>query len=50
MDKIIKQAYKLKEYTFPSGKIEEVQGYEHYASIDLFLDKSRGKLLSMKYV
>ena len=39
MDKIIKQAYKLKEYTFPSGKIEEVQGYEHYALDELIINE-----------
>jgi len=31
MDKIIKNAYKLKDFVFPSGKVEQVQGYEPYA-------------------
>jgi hypothetical protein len=40
MDKIIKKAYKLKKYTFPSGKIEEVQGYEHYALDELVINET----------
>jgi hypothetical protein len=35
MEKIIKNAYKLKEYVFPSGKIEKVQGDEPYALKEL---------------
>lgn len=31
MDKIIKNAYRLKDFVFPSGKIEKVQGAEPYA-------------------
>jgi hypothetical protein len=31
MDKIIKNAYKLKDFVFPSGKVEQVQGAEPYA-------------------
>jgi len=31
MDKIIKNAYKLKNFVFPSGKVEQVQGAEPYA-------------------
>ena len=31
MEKIIKNAYKLKEYVFPSGRSEKVQGAEPYA-------------------
>ena len=30
--------------------VENIRFYDYNASIDLFLDKSRGKLLSMKYV
>jgi hypothetical protein len=30
--------------------IEDIRFYDYNASIDLFLDKNRGKLLSMKYV
>ena len=35
MDKCSKNAYKLKDYTFPSGNIIKIQGYEHYALNDL---------------
>lgn len=35
MEKCSKNAYKLKEYTLPSGKIIKLQGYEHYAFDEL---------------
>ena len=35
MEKIIKNAYKLKEYVFPSGRSEKVQGAEPYALTEL---------------
>ena len=35
MERIQKKAYKLKEYVFPSGRIEKVQGYEPFALNDL---------------
>ena len=37
MEKVSKNAYKLKEYIFPSGKISKIQGYEHYA-LDFLLN------------
>jgi hypothetical protein len=39
MDKIIKNAYSLKEYTFPSGRIDKIQGYEHYALHELIINE-----------
>ncbi len=35
MDKMSKNAYKLKDYILPSGNIIKVQGYEHYAYNEL---------------
>jgi len=35
VDKITKNAFKQKEFTFPSGKIVKVQGYEPFALKDL---------------
>lgn len=35
MDKMSKNAYKLKHYILPSGNIIKVQGYEHYAYDEL---------------
>ena len=35
MEKMNKNSYKSKEYTFPSGKIINIQGYENYALNDL---------------
>jgi hypothetical protein len=43
MDKIIKQAYKLKEYKFPSNKIIEIQGYEHYALDELIINEKNNE-------
>jgi hypothetical protein len=38
MDKNSKNAYKFKDYTFPSGNIIKVQGYEHFALDELQQD------------
>lgn len=35
MEKASKNAYKLKEYIFPSGKVEKIQGYEPFALKEL---------------
>lgn len=37
-EKAMKNAYKLKDYTLPSGNIIKIQGYEHYALDDLLKD------------
>ena len=34
-EKTMKSAYKLKDYTLPSGNIIKIQGYEHYALDEL---------------
>lgn len=36
--KAMKNAFRFKDYTFPSGRVEKVQGYEGYA-IDYFINK-----------
>jgi hypothetical protein len=36
MEKCSKNAYKLKEYKFPSGRIDKVQGYEPMALDKIF--------------
>ena len=38
MEKCSKNAYKLKDYTLPSGNIIKIQGYEHYALDELLKD------------
>jgi hypothetical protein len=38
MEKCSKNAYKLKEYTLPSGNIIKIQGYENYALDELLQD------------
>ena len=38
MDKSSKNAYKLKEYTLPSGNIIKIQGYENYALDEILQD------------
>ena len=35
MEKSIKTSYKSKEYIFPSGRIDKIQGYEHFALDEL---------------
>jgi len=39
MDKHIKSSYSKKEYIFPSGRCELVQGYENYALDDLIINE-----------
>ena len=39
MEKSIKQNYKKKEYTFPSNKIIEIQGYESFALDELIINE-----------
>ena len=57
LDKEFKEVKILKEnilYHLLTDKktfyIDKIKFYDYNASVDLFLDKSRGKLLSMKYV
>jgi hypothetical protein len=38
-----KSAYKRKEYTFPSGRLEYIQGYENYALDDLLQKETIGE-------
>jgi hypothetical protein len=35
MERSIKNSHKLKDFTFPSGKIIKIQGYEHFALKEL---------------
>jgi hypothetical protein len=35
MEKIVKNSYNKKEFIFPSGKSELIQGYEHFALNEL---------------
>jgi hypothetical protein len=39
MEKSIKTSYKSKEYIFPSGRIDKIQGYEHYALDELIINE-----------
>lgn len=38
-ERVSKAAYKLKEYLFPSGRMEHIQGYENKALDDLLFDE-----------
>ena len=40
MEKMTTNMYKSKEYTFPSGNIIKIQGYEHFALNDLLLNEN----------
>ena len=37
MEKILKKSYSKKEYMFPSGKVENIQGYENFALDELII-------------
>jgi hypothetical protein len=39
MEKSIRTSYKSKEYIFPSGRIDTIQGYEHYALDELIINE-----------
>jgi len=39
MEKQIKSSYSKKEYTFPSGKKENIQGYENFALDELIINE-----------
>jgi hypothetical protein len=38
-ENIYKKQYKFKEYVFPSGKIQKIQGYENYALDELIINE-----------
>ena len=40
MEKITKHMYKSKEYTYPSGKVIKIQGYENYALNELLQNEN----------
>jgi hypothetical protein len=39
MDKVIKSSYSKKEYIFPSGKVEKIQGFENFALDELIINE-----------
>lgn len=39
MEKCSKNAYKSKDYILPSGKVNKIQGYEHYALDELIINE-----------
>ena len=39
MDKVVKSSYSKKDYIFPSGKCEKIQGYEHFALDELIISE-----------
>jgi len=39
MEKNIKSSYSKKDYTYPSGRIDQIQGYEHYALDELIINE-----------
>jgi hypothetical protein len=44
MEKVSKNAYKLKEYIFPSGRVEKVQGTEPFALDELIINEKIDEL------
>jgi hypothetical protein len=39
MEKNVKSSYSKKEYVFPSGRIDQIQGYEHFALDELIINE-----------
>ena len=39
LENMLKISHKFKEYTFPSGRIDKIQGYEHFALDDLIINE-----------
>jgi hypothetical protein len=39
MGKNVKSSYSKKEYVFPSGRIDQIQGYEHFALDELIINE-----------
>ena len=39
MEKVIKSSYKSKNYVFPSGRIDKIQGYENFALDELIINE-----------
>lgn len=39
LENMLKISHKFKEYTFPSGRIDKIQGYEHYALDELIINE-----------
>ena len=39
LENMLKKSYKFKEYVFPSGRIDQIQGYEHFALNELIINE-----------
>ena len=46
MEKCSKNAYKLKEYIYPSGAIIKMQGYEHFALDELLQESTEHDIVT----
>jgi len=44
LENIFKKSHKFKDYTFPSGKIIKIQGYENYALNELIINNKMDEL------
>jgi hypothetical protein len=47
-DKCSKNAYKAYDYIFPSGRIDRIQGYEHFALDELLKEYDENDIITMK--
>ena len=43
MNKIVKSSYSTKEYIFPSGRCEYIQGYENFALDELIINEKNNE-------
>ena len=39
LENMLKKSHKFKEYIFPSGRIDKIQGYEHFALNELIINE-----------
>jgi len=39
LENMLKKSHKFKDYTYPSGKVDKIQGYEHYALDELIINE-----------
>jgi DNA repair protein RadC len=39
LENMLKKSHKFKDYTYPSGRVDKIQGYEHYALDELIINE-----------
>ena len=47
-EKASKNAYKVKDYVYPSGRVDKIQGYEHYALDELLMETHEDDIITKR--